>query len=123
MGPIGKLARLEVLKLDDCKPVSDSGIKKLEGLTCLRELNVLGTRVTDAGMGPIGKLAGLEALDFDDCGLISGSGIEKLEGLTRLRGLSLLRDWDRGRRRQTNWEAGPHRVPGPLEYRGYGRRP
>ena len=43
--------------------VTDGGLKELQGLTHLEQLDLGGTRVTDAGLACVAKMARLEALD------------------------------------------------------------
>ena len=85
--PIGRLAGIEVLDLRGSR-VTDAGLKKLEGLTRLRELNLGQTGISDAGLGAIGKLGRLEVLNFGFT-QVTDDGLGGLAGLARLRELRL----------------------------------
>jgi hypothetical protein len=48
----------EVQHLSACYQVTDAGLKQLNGLKCLRTLDLGGTKVTDAGLK---ELSGLKS--------------------------------------------------------------
>jgi hypothetical protein len=77
--------------------VSDRGLKRLEGLTDLWQLDLSDYRVTDAGLQHLGGLTGLEVLHLDRTD-VTDAGLAELEALPRLRvlGLAGCRITDRG---------------------------
>ena len=54
-GRAGRVLRLEVLGLENTIGVGDAGLVHLKGLANLRELNLDGTKVTDAGVKGLQK--------------------------------------------------------------------
>ena len=49
------LTQLQTLKLDFCPQVTDAGLEHLKGLIQLKRLNLMGTKVTDAGVSELKK--------------------------------------------------------------------
>ncbi len=76
-----------LLSLTDC-PITDDGLKHLQTLPILDQLQLIGTRVTDAGMATIGTLTGLCRLDIVKSP-ITDEGVARLKGLVNLRRLLL----------------------------------
>ena len=68
--------------------VTDAGLKHLEGLTKLRDINLGGTKVTDAGLEHLKGLTNLQSL-FLGRTKVTDAALEHLRGLPQLRWLNL----------------------------------
>ena len=79
-----KLEHLYLVRLQ----VTDAGLIHLRDLTKLKGLWICGTQVTDAGLVNLEGLTNLEYLDLNDT-QITDAGLEHLQGLTNLVGLVL----------------------------------
>jgi Leucine-rich repeat (LRR) protein len=70
-------------------PVTDTGLKHLEGLTQLQTLELESSvHFTDGGLEQLGRLRQLDILNLDDT-QVTDAGLEHLKGLTQLRMLGL----------------------------------
>jgi Leucine-rich repeat (LRR) protein len=68
--------------------VTDAGLAHLQGLTALQELYLRGTQVTDAGLAHLRGLTGLLSLNLNDT-QVTDAGLAHLQGLSGLGTLSL----------------------------------
>jgi len=68
--------------------VPDAGLRPLQEMSSLRELDISGPMRTDAGLEHLTKLTDLEQLSVVDAKL-TGAGLVHLKGMTRLRHLDL----------------------------------
>ena len=72
----------------DGRPVTDSDLEHLGGLTGLRKLYLNGTRIGDAGLSHLKGLTGLQILEMRETG-VGDAGMEHLVGMSRLEELFL----------------------------------
>ncbi len=86
---IRHLSSLEELDLQGTR-VSDAGLANLEGMTHLQRLEFSCGDVTDAGMAHLKGLANLRVLNLEGNLAISDSGMAHLKGLTSLRILKII---------------------------------
>jgi hypothetical protein len=71
-------------------PVTDIGLKHIEGLTNLQYLNLFGcSRITDAGLEHLKRMTNLEELNLLECGHITDGGLKHVREMTRLKTLRL----------------------------------
>ena len=78
---LGGLHSLEKLAIRSGDPLPDADLASLESLTCLKDLTVSGSGVTDRGLAAIGKLEQLERLQLST---VTRSGLNHLNGLSNL---------------------------------------
>jgi hypothetical protein len=80
MAEIGKLKRLDTLRLNNCT-VTDEGLAQLKDLQELRSLLIVGTPISDEGLAHLTKLAGLRFLFLPHASnsRITPAGLEKLK--------------------------------------------
>jgi hypothetical protein len=64
---VGKLRQLESLHLGGRGTVTDDGYAQLEQLSCLRNLGVRDTTITNRGLSHIAKIVSLQDLDLSSC--------------------------------------------------------
>jgi Leucine-rich repeat (LRR) protein len=83
-----QLRQLEELNLDTAEFVSDISMAHLRANPALRWLRVRGVDVTDAGMPYVGELKGLRTLDLSHT-MVGDVGLEHLPGLSELEDLKL----------------------------------
>ncbi len=83
-----QLRQLEELNLDTAEALTDISMAHLRGNPALRWLRVRGVDVTDAGMPYVGELKGLRTLDLSHT-MVGDVGLEHLPGLSELEDLKL----------------------------------
>jgi len=71
----------------------DKSLAELCALCRLRELNLIDTGVTDAGLRAVGGLAQLRHLELDGLA-VTDAGVRQLRGLRDLKFLSLAGTWN-----------------------------
>jgi hypothetical protein len=86
---IAKLDRLEYLKLNGGRGITDCGAAKLAGLTRLQYLSLQRTGMTGAGLRHLRGLMRLQELDLFNSDKIDDSGLAHLRGLHQLTSLDL----------------------------------
>jgi WD40 repeat protein len=90
--PVSDLSPLKGKKLTTLfclnSPVTDAGLMALQGMSSLRQLEMINTKMTDVGLAHLKKLTDLEILVCAGTKL-TGAGLVHLEGMTRLRILNL----------------------------------
>lgn len=88
MSNLGSLTRLETLNLSGVQGLTDNGVARLEGLHCLRWLQLDGTATTDEGVAAISKLVSLRTLTLQNT-RISDASIKLIARLPMLEVLNL----------------------------------
>jgi hypothetical protein len=88
------LDRLQSLSLRHCDTFTEESLAFLEGFHQLRELDLQGTPVRDAGLVHLRGLDQLEELDLSHTA-ITDAGLANLESFSRLRKLDLGINYDR----------------------------
>ncbi len=73
---IGQLPNLTRLRLEQ-NPITDAGVKFLEGLKNLESLNLYGTEISDAALASIAKMPSLKRVYFWQTG-VTAEGVEAL---------------------------------------------
>jgi WD40 repeat protein/serine/threonine protein kinase len=95
---VSDLSPLKGIKLKDLRCwhmplLTDAGLKPIEGATSLRWLEVVNTKVTEAGLEHLKDLTELETLFFSNIRepgtKLTGAGLVHLKKMTKLRGLHL----------------------------------
>jgi hypothetical protein len=81
------VSQLKELWLEDTD-ITDAGLQQLKGLTQLEKLSLSGTEVTDAGLVNLQGLRKLRELGLGETG-VTDSGLDRLLGLSGLRDLWL----------------------------------
>jgi tetratricopeptide (TPR) repeat protein len=81
-------AKLEALSLLACKQISDDGLKHLQGLKNLQELDLNSTSIGDAGLQHLKGLARLRVLHLFNT-KVSDAGLQTIQAFTDLRELGL----------------------------------
>lgn len=61
------------------QPLSDTGISNLRGMSTLRQLDLSGSRITDAGIIWLSELKNLKILYLKNCQLLSEAGSNRLK--------------------------------------------
>jgi hypothetical protein len=64
--------------------VADDDLAALRELPALRELDLKGTGISEAGLAEVGSHGALEVLDLSDCTHLSAEGLAQLRTLTQL---------------------------------------
>jgi hypothetical protein len=77
MDIVGNLHNLEILRLHSCRYVTDDGLRRLSGLTKLRELDLTQWGISDNGLKSVGPMTKLEILNLTSTA-ITDAGIEIL---------------------------------------------
>jgi hypothetical protein len=86
-GPVDA-ASVVLLNLLSTK-MTDAGLKELKDLTHLQELVLGNTKVTDDGLKELKELNCLKKLSFNSCPRVTDAGLKELAGLTSLESLDL----------------------------------
>ncbi len=86
-GHLETLPDLKELDLDGTR-VTDAWLEHLKGLANLRALNLSNTQVSDAGLQHLKGMTNLEALDLDGT-QVTNAGLVHLKGLTNLERVEL----------------------------------
>jgi hypothetical protein len=76
MGEIARLKDLEVLGLADTK-ISGAGIKKIEGMKRLNELNIMRCKINNGDLEPFLTMPNLRIVYAEGCGL-SDAGVQNI---------------------------------------------
>ena len=80
-----KLGRLDLME----SKVTDAGLKEIAGLKNLQELSLAQTKVTDVGLKDLAGLKSLQILHLDEDAGITDTGLKNLASLENLQQLSL----------------------------------
>lgn len=80
---LAELTQLEALNLDNCRAVTDAGIKHLAGFKNLRVLDLRSTQVTDDGLAHLAQARALETLILTYT-RVRGPGLAHLSHLPKL---------------------------------------
>lgn len=88
MADVGRLKRLEHLRLDDCNAVTDVGLAHISRLVTLKTLAGASPLFTDAGLAHLKGLVNLQEL-FIGSPKITSAGLDALHDMKLLRGLNL----------------------------------
>jgi internalin A len=83
-----QLRQLEDLNLETTESLTDASMNYLKNIPTLRRLNVRGVDVTDVGMPAIAQMTGLRSLDLSHT-MLEDVGLEHLPALADLEELSL----------------------------------
>jgi len=76
---LGKCRHLQTLELDDCKEMTDLGVIALSRCKWLRSLNLRGCiQVSDKGVSALADCKRLRSLILIDCNLVTPVGIAEL---------------------------------------------
>ncbi len=81
------LKQLQELNLDGTK-VTDAGLEHLKGLTQLRTLNLSGTTITDSGLKHLQSFTELQKVNLRGT-KVTDAGLQHIAGLTQLQELNL----------------------------------
>ena len=81
-------SKLQTLDLGSSEGTTDDGLERLQGLTSLRTLSLLATRITDDGLKYLKGMRDLRTLSLKWV-KINGAGLAHLKGLTNLQSLDL----------------------------------
>lgn len=84
-----EIPHLTVLKLGNCKQLTDAGVRHLAKLPRLRELDLSHTRVTDDGLKVLRELPGLRSLNLVMT-MVTDAGLQHLEHCHELERLHLM---------------------------------
>ena len=83
-----QLRQLEDLNLETAEALTDASMNYVKNIPTLRRLNVRGVDITDVGMPAIAQMTGLKSLDLSHT-MLEDVGLENLPALTDLEELSL----------------------------------
>jgi internalin A len=83
-----KLRQLEDLNLETAEALTDASMNYVKNIPTLRRLNVRGVDITDVGMPAIAQMTGLTSLDLSHT-MLEDVGLENLPALTNLEELYL----------------------------------
>lgn len=84
-----RIPHLTVLKLGNCKQLTDEGVRHLANLPGLRELDLSHTRVTDDGLKVLRELPALRSLNLVMT-MVTDAGLQHLEHCHELERLHLM---------------------------------
>lgn len=83
-----QLRQLEDLNLETAEALTDASMNYVKNIPTLRRLNVRGVDITDVGMPAIAQMTGLRSLDLSHT-MLEDVGLENLPALTELEELYL----------------------------------
>jgi Leucine-rich repeat (LRR) protein len=83
-----QLKQLEELNLETVEALTDASMNYIKNIPTLKKLNVRGVDVTDVGMPAIAQMTGLRSLDLSHT-MLEDVGLENLPALTNLEELYL----------------------------------
>jgi len=90
---LGRMKQLQAIVLKktgfEPKRVTDVGLKHLQELTALRQLDLYGNSISDAGLVHLGRMVNLEQLNLS-LTQVTDDGLARLSPLEKLRRLDLL---------------------------------
>jgi hypothetical protein len=85
---LAAFSKLEVLKLDAAKNITDAGLKEVAALTTVKDLGLGSTQVTDAGLKHLSRLKDLKNLNLNFT-KVTDAGMKELARLKKLELLGL----------------------------------
>ncbi len=84
---ISMLPSLNVLDLNGCSNITNSGLASLSNLRSLATLSLKESSINDNNLSSVGKLGSLSVLDLSGCSNLTDKGLEPLKSLKGLKDL------------------------------------